>query len=114
MPRRENRCMRAQPSAGRYFSIEPSRLVALTRDWSLDGGIGDEPRRLRNPHQAERSHQAGMKRRTSSPSLVSAAPSPTNLGPGLHMAPSAEEREESIEICGARDQRQAALAAGRS
>src|SRR4030095_13429423 len=41
--------MRAQPSADRYFSIEPSRLVALTRDWPLRAGVGIEPRRFRNP-----------------------------------------------------------------
>ena len=41
--------MKAQPSADRYFSIEPSRLVALTRDWPLHVGVGTEPRRFRNP-----------------------------------------------------------------
>src|SRR5687767_12254593 len=45
--------MRAQPSADRYFSIEPSRLVALTRDWPLGGGVGTEPRRFRNPESME-------------------------------------------------------------
>jgi len=41
--------MKAQASADRYFSIEPSRLVALTRDWPFHAGIGAEPRRFRNP-----------------------------------------------------------------
>ena len=41
--------MKAQPTADRYFSIEPSRLVALTRDWPLRVGVGTQPRRFRNP-----------------------------------------------------------------
>jgi len=45
--------MRSQPSAGRYFPIARSRLVALTRDWPLRGGRESEPRRLRNPHATE-------------------------------------------------------------
>ena len=45
--------MRSQPSAGRYFPIAPSRLVALTRDWPLSGGGECEPRQLRNPHGTE-------------------------------------------------------------
>jgi hypothetical protein len=40
--------MKAQPSADRYFPIEPSQLVALTRDWPLHG-VGTEPRRFQNP-----------------------------------------------------------------
>jgi hypothetical protein len=49
--------VRAQPSADRYFSIEPSRLVALTRDWPLRGCVGTEPRRFRNPQHIERAGQ---------------------------------------------------------
>src|SRR5688500_13317988 len=41
--------MKAQPSANRYFSIEPARLVVLTRDWPLQVGVGTDPRRFRNP-----------------------------------------------------------------
>jgi hypothetical protein len=37
----------------------------------------------------------------------------TNLGPGLHMAPSAEGREEPIEVSIARDQRKAVFTARR-
>jgi hypothetical protein len=50
-----NAWVRVQPSTGRYFPIEPSRLVAMTRDWPLSGGAGSEPRRLRNPHHPESS-----------------------------------------------------------
>ena len=49
--------MVAQPSAGRYFSIEPSRLIALTRDWPLHVGVGTAPRRFRNPTHTEGANQ---------------------------------------------------------
>jgi hypothetical protein len=44
-----NTPMQAQPSAGRHFPIEASRLVDLTRDWILSGGGSSGPLRLRNP-----------------------------------------------------------------
>jgi hypothetical protein len=44
----------------------------------------------------------------------SAASGLANLGPGLHVAPSPDQREEPIEVPIARDQREAAFAAGGS
>ena len=41
--------MPSRPSTGRYFPIEPSRLVALTREWAFGASTGWEVRRLRNP-----------------------------------------------------------------
>ena len=46
--------------------------------------------------------------------MKSAARSLTHLGPGLHVAPTAEGREEPIEVSIARDQREATFTARRS
>jgi hypothetical protein len=42
--------VRVQPSAGRYFAIEPAELIAHTSNWPL---ASSRPRELSNPKQHE-------------------------------------------------------------